>query len=117
MNFRLTKNRKAILDVLKESGGALSAAEIHAQLPEMDLVTVYRNLELFTKEKLIKELHLGTDEAQYEYQAKPHHHAVCTNCDRVIHFEASDQQLKKLLCVKDFKIDEVEVTVRGVCKH
>lgn len=119
MTLRITKKRQQILDVLKAHHGTLSAADVHAKLPDIDLVTIYRNLELFTNEQIIKQVHLGTDEAQYEYQATPHHHAVCTECKKVIHFTAPDEKLKKLLGVEDFDITEMEVTVRGTCheKH
>ena len=117
MTTNLTKKRQAILNVLKEQPAALSAAEVHAFLPDIDLATVYRNLEYFTKEKLIKKLQLSATEARFEYQHEPHHHAVCTECERVIHFTAPDAKIKKLLGVEDFQIDELEVTVRGICNH
>ena len=111
----MTKQRQAILDVLQKMPAALSAAEVHAELPDIDLATIYRNLEHFTEAKLIKKLQLGSAEARFEYQAKPHHHAVCSECERVIHFTAPNQKLKTLLRVSDFVVDEIEVTVRGVC--
>lgn len=114
--MRLTKKRQQILDALKCHHGALSANTIHKKLPGIDLVTIYRNLDLFTKEKYIKQVHLGTDEAQYEFQHEPHHHAVCTDCERVIHFTVPEAKIKKLLGLEDFLVDEIEVTVRGVCK-
>ena len=117
MTIRFTKKRQAILDVLKNNKEALSAAEVHALLPELDLATVYRNLEYFTVEKVIKKLQLGSQEARFEYQHEPHHHAVCTECEKVIHFTAPDEKIKKLLGIEDFKVDELEVTVRGICKH
>jgi len=117
MSIRLTQKRHRILDVLKQNHGTLSASDLHAQLPDIDLVTIYRNLDLFTKEKLIKQFHLGTGEALYEYQEKPHHHALCTQCEKVIHFSAPDEKIKKLLGLEDFEVDEIEVTVKGLCKH
>lgn len=117
MNIRLTQKRHRILDVLRQNHGALSAADIHAQLPDIDLVTIYRNLDLFTKEKMIKQLRLDNSEAQYEYQEKPHHHAICNKCEKVIHFAAPDEKIKKLLGLEDFEVEELEVTVRGKCKH
>jgi Fur family transcriptional regulator, peroxide stress response regulator len=116
MTIRLTKKRQQILSLLQAHSGALSAAEVHQQLPDIDLVTIYRNLDLFTKEKLIKRVHLSTDEAQYEYQTQPHHHAICTDCHKVIHFVAPDEKLKRLLGLEKFDVDEIEVTVRGTCK-
>ena len=117
MKTRLTKKRQAILEVLKNNKETLSAAEVHALLPDMDLATIYRNLEYFTTEKTIKKLQLGSQEARFEFQHEPHHHAVCTECERVIHFTAPDEKIKKLLGIEDFKVDELEVTVRGICNH
>ncbi len=117
MKTRLTKKRQAILNVLKKQRTALSAAEVHALVPDVDLATVYRNLEHFTNEKVIKKLQLGTQEARFEFQHEPHHHAVCTECNRVIHFTAPDDRIKELLGIKEFQVDDLEVTVRGVCNH
>jgi len=115
--MRITKQRKAILDALKAHKSALSAAEMHALLPNIDQVTIYRNLDYFCQQKLIKKVPLDTQEARYEYQREPHHHAVCTDCARVVHFTAPTEKIKKLLNLNDFKIDEVDVTVHGTCIH
>lgn len=117
MKTKLTKKRQAILDVLKNQKEVFSAAEVHALVPDVDLATVYRNLEYFTNEKVIKKLQLGSQEARFEYQHEPHHHAVCTECERVIHFTAPDEKIKKLLTIDGFQVDEIEMTVRGVCNH
>lgn len=116
MTIRLTKKRQQILDVLQQHNGTLTAKELHQRLPGVDLVTIYRNLDLFVKERLITQVNLGGGEVQYEHQHEPHHHAVCSECERVIHFVAPDEKIKKLLGVQDFDVDEIEVTVRGKCK-
>lgn len=116
MTIRLTEKRKRILDVLKQQKGALSAGDISEQLQDIDLVTVYRNLDLFVKEKLIKRVALSATEAQYEYQREPHHHAVCTDCEKIIHFKAPDAKIIKLLGLEGFAVDELEVTVKGKCR-
>jgi Fur family ferric uptake transcriptional regulator/Fur family peroxide stress response transcriptional regulator len=117
MTIKLTKNRQKILDLLQSTEEALSAADIHARATDMDLATVYRTLDLFVKEKLIKQIHLKSGEALFEYQAKPHHHALCSECERVIHFTAPDEKIKQLLKIDDFDVDEIEVTVKGICRH
>ena len=117
MKTRLTKKRQAILDVLKNKQAALSASEIHELVPDVDLATVYRNLEYFTKEKVIKKLQLGSQEARFEYQREPHHHALCDQCEKVIHFTAPDQKIIKLLGLENFVVAELEVTVRGTHTH
>ncbi|MCA9363382.1 transcriptional repressor [Candidatus Kaiserbacteria bacterium] len=117
MKIRLTKKRQEILNVLKKHHGTLSAKAIHEQLLDIDLATVYRSLDLFVKEGLIAQVPLGGDETQYEYQVRPHHHAVCTDCSKVIHFEVPDKDIKKLLGLKDFDIEKIEMTVKGSCGH
>ena len=117
MKTRLTKKRQAILDALRGKKAALSAAQVHALVPDIDLATVYRNLEYFTQEKMIKKLQLGTQEARFEFQHEPHHHAVCERCEKVIHFTAPDKKIIKLLGLEDFTIEELEVTVRGTHSH
>lgn len=117
MNIRLTKKRQAILDVLKNSKEAMSAKEIHSAVTEADLATVYRSLDLFVSEKMISELNFDGDEALYEYQHEPHHHAVCTDCGKVIHFNVEEGRIKELLCLTGFDIKDIELTVRGSCAH
>lgn len=115
--MRLTKKREELLDVLKHHHGALSATALHEKLPHIDLVTIYRNLELFTEEKLIKRLHLHGNEAVYEYQSHPHHHAVCSDCDTVLHFDVSEEILRKLVTLKNFDVESVELVVTGRCRN
>lgn len=117
MGRRYSKKREQILQVLQADPGALSVRDIHEQLPELDPTTIYRNLDVFVADGVVKKLLLHDKEALYEYQQEPHHHAVCTECERVIHFTAPDERIKKLLGVDDFTVDELEVTVRGVCNH
>lgn len=117
MTRRYSKKREEILAILKSEHGAFSAAKLHTKLPTIDLTTIYRNLERFVADGEVKKLILNDKEALYEYQSRPHHHAVCTECERVVHFIAPDEKIKKLLGVKDFQVDQLEVTVRGICKH
>jgi len=117
--MRLTKHREEILTILEHSQGALTAQAIHAALPHINLVTIYRNLETFVDADLVKKLHLGEAEASYEIQEHPHHHAICDECGDVIHFEIDDQALLKHFKFADFKITDLDITIHGVCgkKH
>lgn len=117
MNRRHSQKREQILAILKKEKGALSAGDIHAKLADLDLTTIYRNLDVFVHDGEVKKLLLDGKEALYEYQDHPHHHAVCTECKRVIHFIAPDEKIMKLLGMKDFQVDALEVTVRGICNH
>ena len=113
---RRSKKREAVLEFLKSAQRPLSAAAIHAELPDIDLVTIYRNLEVFTDEKLVRKFHFAGAEAHFEFQHEPHHHAVCFDCDKVVHFKAPDRKIIKLLGLEGFDVEELEVMVRGRCK-
>lgn len=117
MKIRFTEKRQKILNILKSQNGTLSAGDIHKKIPEIDLVTIYRNLDLFTKEKIITKVQLEVNKVQYEYQKEPHHHAVCTDCEKVIHFNAPEEKLKEFLDIKNFEIEEIDLIVKGKCSR
>lgn len=115
MKFRKTKLRDEMLAVLMNRREAFSARALHAALPHIDLATIYRNLELFSREGIIAPLHLGTGETLYEYQPHAHHHAVCDKCEKVLHITAPEGALERLLKIENFDVRSVEVIVRGAC--
>lgn len=117
MTKRHSKKREQILAVLKNTRGALSAAALHQQLPELNLTTIYRNLDAFVADGTVKKFQLGGTEAFYEYTTAATHHAFCSQCNKVIRFTAADEQITQLLGLDDFFVDELEVTVRGTCKQ
>lgn len=117
MTSRFSKKREQIRSVLESEREALTASQIHAQLPQIDLATIYRNLERFVKDGVVKKLHLDNREARFEFQATPHHHAVCTECNRLIHFTVQNEKIQQLIDINEFRVDEIEVTVRGKCNH
>lgn len=113
--MRITKHRQEILDTLSESRDTLSASDIHSNLPHINLVTIYRNLERFVSEGLIKKLHLDNQETLYENKSEPHHHAICNDCERVIHFSLKDKKIINKIQIPNFTIDNIDIIVRGSC--
>lgn len=115
--MRITKHRQEILNTLSKAGDTLSASDIHAHLPHVNLVTIYRNLEKFVAEGLVKKLHLDNQEALYEKQSAPHHHAICNDCERVIHFSLKDKKIINNIKLPNFTIGNIDIIVRGTCKE
>ncbi len=115
--MRTTKHREEILATLAHSNQALTAGDIHVLLPHINLVTIYRNLEAFALAGAIKKLHLDTNEAYFEYQDHPHHHAICDTCEKIIHFTIPEQSLTKYINIPGFATSSIEVTLRGHCTH
>ena len=89
--MKLTKKRTQILEQLRTSAEALTAKQLHVQLPDIDLVTIYRGLDALVEGGLIKRLNFDGGEAYFEHQHEPHHHAVCVDCDRVIQPQDPEQ--------------------------
>jgi Fe2+ or Zn2+ uptake regulation protein len=115
--MRQTKHRSEILFVLQNRGGALSASDVHTALPNINLVTIYRNLEAFAEAGTIKKMYLGGNEAQFEYQDHPHHHAVCDAGKHIIHFHLNEAALKEAVTIPDFDIHSIELVIHGACTH
>jgi Fe2+ or Zn2+ uptake regulation protein len=46
--MRTNKHRETILTILKNQHGGLTATGVHSALPEVNLTTIYRNLDSLT---------------------------------------------------------------------
>ena len=84
-NIKITKQRKAILEILEKEESPISAEDIHSKLEtlaEMDLSTVYRNLNLLEeKNVLLKSTVDGV--SFYQLNNDDHKHFItCSNCHR-----------------------------------
>lgn len=115
-SMKLTEKRKKLLSVLGSTKGLISARALAKKVPSMDQATVYRNLDLFVKEGEVRKFLFDGTEAVYERAHDNHHHAVCDNCEKVLHFDVSKEEILKTFQVKGFDVSSVELVVRGVCK-
>jgi Fe2+ or Zn2+ uptake regulation protein len=122
---RLTPQRALVLDVVYHSDGHLSADEIyehvHAQSPQVDLSTVYRNLVFLRQQGLIGELRLEGQPVRFEAvrSGQEHHHAVCNRCGRMVEVEHADLEgLEATLLGKyGFRLEPVHLTLSGLCQQ
>ncbi len=114
--MRTTKSRTQLKNFFEAHHGAFTAQQIHDRLPEFDLATIYRNLNRFVEESIIKELRLHRGESMYELNHDGHDHAVCENCGEVRHFKLDKEKIMHLIDVADFEIEDVEIIVKGKCK-
>jgi Fe2+ or Zn2+ uptake regulation protein len=114
--MRKTKTREQILEVLNKNKKAFTAKDIHAQLDGPDLATVYRNLNLFAEEGIVRELRINRGESMYEINEDDHEHAICSKCGKVRHISVDKNKLKELLNLSDFEVENVEINFVGYCK-
>ncbi|MEL0098048.1 MAG: Fur family transcriptional regulator [Opitutae bacterium] len=84
--LRLTKQRKAMLEVLAKAENPLSAEETHSTIApaSCDLVTVYRSLEQFERIGVVQMgvRENGTKVYCLAHGHDHHHHLTCRTCGR-----------------------------------
>lgn len=121
-SFKNTKQRKAILDILKKNNTPMSAEEIGEAIapvcPKLALSTVYRNLELFAKAGLLERSYFQDGVTRYSL-AKGHHghYLICTDCREKIRLEDCPlHDLEhKLTDETGFTITDHDLTLYGLC--
>lgn len=119
--YRLTPQRNLIWEVLRDADGHLTAEEVALRvrrtLPDVNLSTVYRTLELLVSLDLVVETRLEGAASYYEVSPEPrHHHFVCTRCGAVGHFgDALLAPVHDELGRRDFDVGHIQVTAFGLC--
>jgi Fe2+ or Zn2+ uptake regulation protein len=116
-----TKQRQAVLRVIRESDEHLTANEVFDDarrlLPGISFATVYNSLRYLKQEGLIAEVRFGTDAARYDRKLTRHDHALCNNCGKLVDLELSipDGLLEEAADLSKFKAESIELTLRGLC--
>ena len=120
-NLRMTRQRKVILEELRNVDTHPSADEIYElvrkRMPHISLGTVYRNLEILSESGEIQKLELGCTQKRFDGVAENHYHIRCIHCDRVddapLEFDvAINHELKS---ATDFKIIGHKLEFIGIC--
>ncbi len=96
---RITKARKALLQIFIEQERPLSVDEIRTALTSAGIsinkTTVYRELEFLCNNSLVEELQFNERKKRYELNNYHHHHLVCEKCFKVEEIDA--RELEKTL--------------------
>jgi Fe2+ or Zn2+ uptake regulation protein len=121
-DFRLTPQRRALLETLVEYGDHPPAeqlyARVHSKLPDLSRATVFRILEqLVAKGVIGKACHPGRS-ARYDVRTELHHHLVCLRCESMT--DIFDDSLDKVALpdttAYNFATVDFRVQLRGYCK-
>lgn len=117
----ITKQREAVLRVIRESKTHLTANEVFEDakriLPSISFATVYNSLKYLKNEGLIGEVHFGKDASRYDRNLARHDHAICNKCGRLVDIELQipSDLMKKAAGLSKFKAESIEMTLRGLC--
>ena len=121
--YRLTPQRVAVWEAVRRGGRHRTAEEIAADvqqtLPEVNVSTVYRTLELLVGLELVQETRLAGVATYYEVAPAPvHHHFVCEGCGTVGHLDdwLLEPVRRELLDADGFLVSEARMTVFGLCR-
>ena len=119
---RETRQRAAIRSVIELATRPLSAADIlqaaRAQVPEMGIATVYRNLKTLTEMGSVVVVSLPGMNPHYESLKRGHHHHhhfMCTACEKVFDIHTCPGAVLDV-APKGFKVERHELTLYGQCK-
>lgn len=98
LGFRVTPQRQLILQVIANLGQHATFDEIYddvrKQEPHISAATVYRNLELFSRYRLIHGNEVAGGRVYELADEEEHHHLICHKCWGDVRIE--DQQVRKL---------------------
>ena len=120
-SLELTKQRRSVLRVIRESDKHLTANEVFEDarriLPGISFATVYNSLRYLKSNGLIGEIRFGTDTTRYDRKLTRHDHALCNNCGKLVDLELSIPAglIEQAAGLSKFQAKSVELILRGLC--
>jgi Fur family ferric uptake transcriptional regulator len=116
--LRVTPQREQVLAAVRRLGHA-TPEQIADAVADVDVTTVYRNLELLEELGLVRHTHLGHGAPAYRPADDDHIHVVCHSCGRVVDAPADlvDSLGQRLRAEQGFEIDTAHFTVFGRCRE
>lgn len=90
----MTRQRKAIFELIQRECRHLTAEEIYATLhetmPHLALGTVYRNLRLMEQAGEIRRIVVAEGSDRFDKNLSPHEHATCIECGSFFDLDAPE---------------------------
>jgi len=119
-----TRQRRLLLEVLRETGAHMSAKDLFRQAVQMDpnisLASVYRNLHLFEELGLVDGKRLGRNCCYYEVKrSRQHYDLVCNCCGQQTEFESPmiEKLVGEVQLKTDFRVTKAVLYLEGYCQQ
>lgn len=118
---RLTPQRLAVLQVVREANDHPTAMEIFTRVqpihPGVAYGTVYTALGALVKMGLVHELKFGDGASRYDGRMEPHHHALCLQCGSLAEVEIglSDEQQARVAEQTGYQMEHYHIQFTGHC--
>ena len=121
-NLKITPQRIAVLEAILELGNHPTAENIIESIkmnhPNIAIGTVYKILEIFVDNGIVKKVKTDKDIMRYDAILEKHHHLYCVESDRIEDYY--DEELNQILekhfenkKIKDFKIEDIKLQIIG----
>ena len=113
----MSKQKQVVYNAVKSSCDHPSAETVllrsKAEMPSINLATVYRNLGALIKEGLVKKI-VADGGDRFDKTLNDHAHFQCRICGKVVDVEGIDCSTLSNYN-KNGKIESVDVSLKGVC--
>lgn len=114
----MTKQRKLIYQIVKDSMSHLSAEEIFFRakqvMPSISMGTVYRNLGLMVEDKELRKIPFKGKSDLFDATMYDHEHAVCVECGKVVDIFIDDLK-EKIKNSLDGYLQDYNLTINYIC--
>lgn len=117
--MRVTKNRKRVIGALLTAEKPLKADEIKER-GDLDLVTVYRNIEAFEKAGVLQRIPLENGSQLFELTApdEHYHHLVCRECHQAERLDVCvGEEMRKVAKANGYSHIAHVLEVYGLCSE
>lgn len=117
----VTRQRCSVFHVLLESREHPTADGVYelvrSEHPGISRMSVYRILETFAHERMIRKVNHPGPATRYDAFKVPHHHLVCVHCGQIIDIDRvpEDFQIPLRHVPAGFRIHDFCVDFQGVC--
>lgn len=124
--YRSGGARSAVIEILGDSGGCLSAEEVAETARErgrrVGVASVYRALGALSDVGVLHRVSMAGAPVRYELvlpDGEHHHHAVCDSCGDTVSFQDRELEaaIRRLSDRIPYAVGAHEVTLRGLCPH
>jgi Fe2+ or Zn2+ uptake regulation protein len=119
--LRMTPQRLAVLEEVRNARGHLTATEITERVrekhPTVSVGTVYRTLHVFAEHGVVLEFPFGDHASRFDRRTDRHDHVHCTVCGELRDVDVPSALLAHHVAAEQtgYRVEEHQTIFSGVC--
>ena len=119
--IRVTSQRLAVYRALAEDPTHPTAESLYdrlrRQMPVLSQATVYRTLEYFVAQNLIRKVSAPESIGRFDAKLAPHQHLLCRVCGSLTDILLPQLCKPVLPAISGFKVEELDIRLVGLCQN